>query len=279
MNMKWKKNLGHVLLYVIIVLFSVIVAFPFLWQILTSLKPLGEISAMPPVWFPSVPTIQYYVNVFFERGFVKYLVNSFIVSGTTTLISVLIGSSCAYALSRLRWKGKKIVLTIVLMVSMFPPIANLSSLFMFMKETKLTNTYLALIIPYTSMSLTLTIWFLTNFFRNIPREMEEAAAIDGCGTFRCFATIIMPLAAPGIFSTALITFISSWNEFLYALTFMTKDNMRTVPVAIAMFPGDYDLPWGDIAAASVVVVVPLIILVMIFQKQIIAGLTTGGVKE
>lgn len=279
MKVQMNKRIGRLIFYFLIVVFAIIIVFPFLWQILTSFKPLSEISSMPPKWLPSELNLEYYVNVFTKRPFLNYLLNSFIVSGVTTLISVLIGASCAYALARLRCRGKKIILTVVLMVSMFPPIANLSPLFVFMKNMKLINTYLALIIPYTAMSLTLTVWLLTNFFKDIPKGLEEAAGMDGCGIYRCFATIVLPLGAPGIFAAALITFITAWNEYLYALTFMTKDQMRTVPVGIALFPGNYDLPWGDIAAASVVVVVPLIIVVLIFQQKIIAGLTSGGVKE
>jgi multiple sugar transport system permease protein len=178
----------------------------------------------------------------------------------------------------LRFRGKKIILALVLSVSMFPHIATLSPMFLFLREMKLLNTYTGLVLPYTTFALPLTIWTLTSFFKELPKELEEAAIIDGCSHFKAFWKVTVPLAAPGMFTTAILVFIAAWNEFLYALSFMTEDHMRTVPPGIAMFPGEHDLPWGDIAAATVVVTVPLIILVLICQRRIIAGLTAGGVK-
>jgi multiple sugar transport system permease protein len=169
-------------------------------------------------------------------------------------------------------------LGLVLTVSMFPSIAILSPLFIILKKLALLNTYTGLILPYTTFGLPMAIWILTSFFRDIPGELEESAYIDGCSRIQSFVKVIVPLAAPGVFTTAILIFIHAWNEFLFALSFMSKDTMRTVPVAIAMFPGEHDLPWGDIAAASVVVTVPLIIMVLVFQRRIIAGLTAGGVK-
>jgi multiple sugar transport system permease protein len=206
------------------------------------------------------------------------LKNSLIVSAATTLFSLAIGSFAAYALARLRFSGKKIILALILSVSMFPHIATLSPMFLFLREMKLLNTYTGLVLPYTTFAMPLTIWILTSFFKEIPKDLEEAAIVDGSSHFGAFFKITLPLAAPGMFTTAILVFIAAWNEFLYALSFMAKDSMRTVPVAIAMFPGEHDLPWGDIAAATIVVTVPLIIMVLIFQRRIIAGLTAGGVK-
>jgi len=205
--------------------------------------------------------------------------NSFIVALVTTLLSILIGASAAYALARLRFKGKKFVLMAILSISMFPTIATLSPLYLLLKNLHLLNKYAGLIIPYITFSLPMTIWLLTNFFSQLPKGFEEAASIDGCSRVGIFFRIMLPLIKPATFSVGLLVFINAWNEYIYALTFMTNDNMRTVPVGIALFPSNYELPWGDMAAASVVVTVPLIILVLIFQKKIAAGLTTGGIKE
>jgi len=276
MEVKTKKN---ILFYIMVIVFVGFVIFPFLWQFMTSVKPLDEINKMPPVWIPSKVNTQFYINVFTKRPFARYLLNSFIVASCTTLFSIAAGSACAYALARLRFKGKNVILASILTISMFPAIATVSPLFIFLKNMKLLNTYSGLVLPYTTFALPLTIWILTNFFREIPKGLEEAAVIDGCFAAKAFIRIILPLAAPGIFAAALLTFITAWNEFLYGLTFMTSDSMRTVPVAISLFPGKYDLPWGDMAAASIVVTVPLIILVLLFQKHVIAGLTAGGVKE
>lgn len=279
MRRKTFRNVRQILFYVFVILFVGVIVLPFLWQFLTSIKPMSEISAIPAKWIPSEIHIQYYFNVFEKHPFARYLLNSFIVALTTTLLSILIGASAAYALARLRFKGKKIMLMAILSISMFPTIATLSPIYLLLKQFGLLNTYAGLVIPYITFALPLSIWLLTNFFAQLPKGFEEAAAIDGCSRAGVFFRIMLPLIKPAIFSVALIVFINAWNEYIYALTFMTDDLMRTVPVGIAMFPSNYEMPWGDMAAGSVVVTVPLIILVLIFQKKIIAGLTTGGVKE
>ena len=161
---------------------------------------------------------------------------------------------------------------------MFPTIATLSPLYLILKNMNLLNTYRGLILTYIGFSLPMAIWLMTNFFSQIERGFEEAAAIDGCSYFQTFTKIMLPLIKPATFSVGLLVFINCWNEYLYSLKFMSKDNMRTVPVGIALFPSNYQLPWGDMAAASIVCTLPLIALVLIFQKNIVAGLTTGGMK-
>jgi len=266
------------LFYVAVVLFVVFVLFPFFWQIRTSIMPPEQINKMPPDWLPSRWHFGYYVRVFTERPFLTFLKNSLIVASTTTLVNVTIGAFSAYALARLRFPFKNLVLSLVLAVSMFPVIAIVSPLFLFMKNLKLLNTYTGLVLPYTTFALPLCIWILTAFFREIPKELEESGKVDGATPMQTFTKIILPLAAPGLFTSAILVFISAWNEFLLSLTFNTADNMRTVPVGIALFSGEFEFPWGEIAAASVIVTVPLIIMVLAFQKRIIAGLTSGAVK-
>jgi len=277
--MKKRKFFYNLIFYICIIFFVTVILLPFVWQFLTSIKPVDEIKAIPVIWFPSRIHTQYYFNVFQLHPFHLYLRNSFIVASSTTFLAMLIGSMAAYALARLRFKGKKIVLLLMLSVSMFPTIATLSPLFLILRSFRLLNTYAGLIIPYLTFSLPFSIWLMTNYFSRIPKGFEEAAAIDGCNRVQIYLKVMFPLIIPGIFSAGLLVFINSWNEFIYALTFMTRREMRTVPVGIALFPSGYELPWGDIAAGSIVVVIPLIILVLIFQKRIIAGLTTGGVKE
>ncbi|MDI6600252.1 MAG: carbohydrate ABC transporter permease [Thermoanaerobacteraceae bacterium] len=255
-----------------------IILFPFIWQILTSIKSERELWSIPPIWIPKKINLDYYYSVFIKRPFLTYIKNSFIVASSTTVFSVLVASFASYALARLHFKGKNIILSLVLAVSMFPGIAIVSPLYIFMMNVHLLNTYIGLIIPYTTFTLPLAIWNLTTFFREIPFELEESARVDGATYMQTFMRIIFPLAAPGVFTTAILSFISAWNEFLFALVFNTKDMMRTVPVAIAMFPGEHELPWGDMAAASVVVTIPLIIIVLIFQRRIISGLTAGAIK-
>ncbi len=279
MNPKSMNIVKKILFYIVVITFVVVLLLPFVWQFLTSVKPLNEIAAIPAKWIPSKINIQYYFNVFQKHPFGKYLLNSLIVAAATTGFSILIGASAAYALARLRFKGKKIMLMAILSISMFPTIATLSPLYLLLKKAHLLNTYGGLIIPYITFALPMAIWLLTNFFAQLPKGFEEAASIDGCSRAGIFFRIMLPLIKPATFSVGLLVFINAWNEYIYALTFMTNDNMRTVPVGIALFPSNYELPWGDMAAASVVVTVPLILLVLIFQKKIVAGLTTGGIKE
>jgi multiple sugar transport system permease protein len=175
-------------------------------------------------------------------------------------------------------KRKGFILITILSVSMFPPIATVSPLFLIIRSMGLRDTYLALIFPYATFALPLSIWILTNFFREIPDELNEAAVIDGCTPFQTFRRIFLPLAAPGVFTAAILIFIFAWNEFLLALTFTATEKSRTIPVGIALFPGLHEIPWAEIAAASIIVTVPLILIVLIFQRRILAGLTAGAVK-
>lgn len=206
------------------------------------------------------------------------MLNSLIVALSATLLSILIGATAAYALSRLHFTGRKTLLMVILGVSMFPTIATLSPLYLILRNLKLLNTYQGLILTYISFSLPMAIWLMSNFFSQLEKGFEEAAAIDGCSYWQTFVRIMLPLIRPATFSVGLLVFINCWNEYLYSLTFMSQESMRTVPVGIALFPSNYQLPWGDMAAASVVCTVPLILLVLIFQKNIVAGLTTGGMK-
>lgn len=273
-----KKIINNIVFYLFLVLFLGFIIFPFLWQALTSIKTPQELWSIPPKWIPGKFYTGYYINVFTKRPFLTYLKNSLIVASATTLLSLFVSSFAAYALARLKFKGKAMILSLVLSVSMFPGIAIVSPLFLFLKNVNLLNSYLGLVLTYTTFAIPLSLWILTSFFKEIPFELEESAKVDGATLMQAFLKIIIPLATPGMFTTAILTFIAAWNEFLFALVFNTQDLMRTVPVGIAMFPGEHDLPWGDIAAASVVVTVPLIIMVLIFQKRIISGLTAGAVK-
>ncbi|MCM3700265.1 carbohydrate ABC transporter permease [Paenibacillus macerans] len=278
MDFKISRTLKSSLLYVLVLLFLAFILLPYIWQFLTSIKPLAEISAIPAKWIPSKINVEYYFNVFQKHPFARYLFNSVIVATITTVVSILIGASASYALARLRFKGKKVILLSILTISMFPTISTVSPLFLILKKMDLLNTYAGLVIPYTTFALPMAIWLLTNFFSQLPKGFEEAATIDGCSRLQTFFRIMLPLIKPATFSVGLLVFINSWNEYIYSLTFMTDDSMRTVPVGIALFPSNYELPWGDMAAASIVVTVPLIVLVLIFQQKIIAGLTSGGIK-
>ncbi|MCB0065004.1 MAG: carbohydrate ABC transporter permease, partial [Caldilineaceae bacterium] len=225
-------------------------------------------------------TISSYVTVFQAPGFRRALLNSAIVAGTTVLLSLAIGAFGAYALGRLHFRGKTIVMYTILSMTMFPAIAILGSLFTMVRTLGIYNTPYALILTYMTFSLPFTVWVLSNFFKSLPLELEQAAYVDGATTFQTFYLILLPLTAPGLVTTGLLAFIGAWNEFLYALTFTIDDSARTVPVAIALFAGEqqFEIPWGDIMAAAVVVTIPLVVLVLVFQQRLVEGLTAGAVK-
>jgi multiple sugar transport system permease protein len=258
-----------------IVLFCLV---PFYWLVNISLKSGPDLSSSAIV--PPNPTLDNYQAIFQNDNFTRALGNSAIVALTTTAIGVVIGSFAAYALARLRIKGKFILLAIVLSITTFPQIAIAAPLFRLWTNIGLYNTLWGLIIPYLTFALPLSIYILVSFFREIPRDLEEAALVDGATHFEAFRKVVVPLAAPGLATTAILTFIAAWNEFLLATTLTSSITARTVPVAISQFTGSsqFDVPLGTQSAASVVISIPLIVLVLLFQKRIVAGLTAGAVK-
>jgi multiple sugar transport system permease protein len=272
------SNIKRTLFYIPFVLLLFYLLFPFLWQFMTSIKTQDVLYKSPPVWFPSHLTLASYVDVFTKYNFLRYLTNSVIVAVSTTCLAILFSSLSAYAVAKMRFKGKKLLMAVTLSASMFPPIAIACPLFVILKSVDMINTLQGLIVVYLTFSLPFALWNQSNFFRKIPSELVEAASIDGCTPLKTLFNVILPLAAPGTFTTAILVFISAFNEFTFALVFNIKDTVRTVPVGITMFPGLHDYPWGDIAAASVIVTVPLIIMVLICQRWIIEGLTAGAVK-
>lgn len=275
-----KERMGKFAMYLGIVLFVAFCLAPFLWIVSTSLKAPGQLHMKPPEIISWPPFWQNYVEVFHGRPFALNIWNSVVVAGTATGLSLLVGSFAAYALARLKFKGRDFILSMVLAVSMFPGIAIVSPLYLSFSKLGLVNTRMALILPYITFSMPLTIWTLTAFFRELPMELEEAAKMDGCTPIQAFTKVIIPLSAPGVFTCAILVFIFAWNEFLFARTFMNNSRSYTVPVAMQLFEGvgDYTIPWGQISAASVIVTLPLIILVLLFQKRIVEGLTAGAVK-
>lgn len=270
------KRIGKTAMLAIIFIWCL---FPFVWLIFTSLKQ-GTAALNSPNIFQGPFGLQNYVAVF-QQDFAYNLRNSAIVAGTTTILCIVIGSFAAYALARLRFKNKVALLSGVLAVSLFPPVALVPPLYEVWRTLGLLNTYPGLYIPYIAFNLPLTIFILVTFFSTIPPEMEEAARVDGASPFQAFYRVVLPLAAPGVFAAAILIFVYAWNEFLLASTFAPRNlAVQTVPVAIASFTGavQFQRPIGSITAACVIVTIPMIILVLIFQRRIIAGLTAGGVK-
>jgi multiple sugar transport system permease protein len=274
------RIINHVLFYFFVAFFVAFCLAPFLWLLDTSLKVTGQMYTNPPVLWPDPVYLEHYFKTFQGRPFAQNILNSAIVAGSSTVVALTVGSLAAYALARLRFRGKQIILTMVLAVSMFPGIAIVAPLYLWLSNLGLINTRPALVLPYVTFSLPLCIWILTAFFQELPPELEEAAKVDGAGPLQAFLRVIVPLAAPGVFTCAILVFIYAWNEFLFARTFMSREESYTVTVALQMFQGmgEESLPWGQITAASVIVTLPLVLMVLLFQQRIISGLTAGGVK-
>jgi len=263
------------LLLAVIVLYTV---FPFYWAIVSSLKS-GTALFQVDFW-PQHPAWQNYVAVFREQPFGRNILNSLFVAVSTVALSLALALAAAYALGRVQFRGRGLLLAVILGVSMFPQIAVLSGMFELISGLGLYNNLLALSFSYLIFTLPFTVWVLTTFMRELPQELEEAAIVDGATPFTIVTRVFMPLMGPALVTTGLLAFIAAWNEFLFALTFTLTSDVRTVPVAIALISGAsaYELPWGNIMAASVIVTVPLIALVLVFQRRIVSGLTTGAIK-
>jgi len=272
----WIRRNGLLLLGVVFI--ALYCLFPFYWMIVSSLKVEPDIFGNG-LW-PSHPTFANYKAVFDQQKFAYPLRNSLIVAGTTTVIALIVGAFSAYALARLRFRGKFLVLGAVLAVAMFPPIALLTPIFEAFTKLGWIDQYQSMIVPYISFALPLTIWILTSFFAEMPWELEQAAKVDGATPGQAFRKVIIPLAAPGVFTTAILVFIFVWNEFMIAFAVTQTYAAKTVTVAIATFTGaqGFQIPFGTIMAAGVIVTIPLVIMILLFQRRIVAGLTAGGVK-
>ena len=267
-----------VLFWVMVVIILIFNLFPAVYALVSSFRPSQELFSTEVI--PRSLTLDHSLAVFKDPRFVMSLVNSIIIAGSTVLIALGLGSLCAYALGRLPFRFKGSVLYLVLTMTMFPQIAVLSGLFVMLKTLGLFNTRPGLVMTYLIFTMPFTIWVMTQYFRSLPKELEEAAYVDGASPLTVFWEVLLPLTVPGMISTGLLAFIGAWNEFLFALTFTVTDTMKTVPVVISQFSGTsaYEQPWGSIMAASMVVTIPLVILVMYFQNRIVAGLTAGAVK-
>jgi ABC-type glycerol-3-phosphate transport system permease component len=251
---------------------------PVYWMLVASFTPEAELFEPVSSVAPANPSLEHYRALFDERGFLLPIRNSLIVAGLTTLVAVPLAACCAYALARLRMRGKGLLLALVLAVSMFPQISVVAPLFLLLRDLRLIDTYPGLVLPYISFTTPLAIWLLTGFFRALPRDLEDAALVDGASRLRVLRDVVLPLAAPALASTAILTFLYCWNEFLFALSFTLGPERQTIPVAIALFRGRYQVPWGQILAAAVIATIPVALVVLAFQRRIVAGLTSGAVK-
>jgi multiple sugar transport system permease protein len=273
-----RSALNMVLFYVFLVIFVFVSVFPLLWVFKMSIVTKTELYATPPTLVPQNISGAEWAQVLGDSTFQKALINSSIIAGVTTVICLFFGSIAAYAISRLRFRFKGTVMTLILAISFFPAVAIIAPLFIQYTKLGLINTYASVIITDTVFALPLTIWLLVAFFKELPVDLEDAARVDGATTIQAFRKVIVPLAAPGVFTTAILTFIYAWNEFLFANTFLFDESTQPVTVVIPNFATIYTVDYGAQAAASVIVTVPLVIMVLIFQRRIVSGLTAGAVK-
>ncbi len=278
MKLHTRRAAGRMAFYLLVAVIAFYTVFPFYWAVVSSLKTGSALFNTN--FLPVHPAWKNYVAVFTQQPFGRNILNSVIVASSTVAISLALAVTASYALGRIRFRGRSTLLLVILAVSMFPQVAVLSGMFQLIRALGLYNNLLGLILSYMIMTLPFTVWVLTTFMRELPRELEEAAMVDGASPWQIVTRVFLPLMGPAMVTTGLLAFIAAWNEFLFALTFTLTDNMRTVPVAIALISGasSFELPWGRIMAASVIVTVPLIVLVLIFQRRIVSGLTAGAVK-
>lgn len=275
-----KINWQRTLMWIGIVFILIFCLAPVLWQLLTSFKINEAITAVPNVYFPLPDqlTFSHYLNL--DWIFLRYISNSFLVSFTSTVLCLAVGAPAAYTLARLKIPGENIILAFVLIVSLFPYVLLFLGLLEIVKFLNLGNNYIALIVPYTAINLPLTILVLRSFFQQLPKDLEDSAKIDGYNTIQMLLQIVFPLTIPALVTTGILTFIFAWNEFIFALTFITREEMKTIPVAVAQIGGSsvFEIPYGPIAAATVAGTIPLVILVLVFQRRIVQGITAGAVK-
>jgi len=268
-----KKNLGTNIAAILIAAF---VALPLYWMVASAFKNQIDISSAAAV--PPHPTTSNFSNAFSNYSFGTYLLNSAVVAVCTTVLVLALGTFAGYALARLPMRGKTAIMTALLMISLFPTIAVVAPLYLLLRDIGWLNSYQGLVLAYTALMLPFAIWILRNYFVGIPKAMEESARVDGAGPVRTVVQVILPQALPGVFTAGVFTFVAAWTEFIIALTLDNTDRYRTIPVGIALFGGQFTTPYGTIFAASAVAMLPIALLVLIFRRAVVSGLTSGAVK-
>jgi len=252
--------------------------FPAVWILLTSLKSEAELVRRPITYLPHDVVLSNYVQAFSDQPLLRYLGNSMAVAAVSTVVSLLVAACAAYAIARLNLKRRQLILTCIVASSMFPLVTLLVPIFETMRNLNLLNTYTALVLPYTVLSLPVCTLVLVSFFQGIPRDLENAAMIDGCTRVGALWRVVVPLAAPGVFTAGILAFVNAWDEFLLALSLNATASMRTLPVGISLYQGEFTFPWPVISAALIVAIVPVAVLIAIFQERVVGGLTQGGLK-
>jgi multiple sugar transport system permease protein len=252
--------------------------FPALWILLTSLKTETELVSKPITWWPRNLTLGNYVQAFTDQPLLRYLGNSLAVALLATVFSLLVSALAAYAIARLNLRRRQLILSCIVASSMFPLVTLLVPIFETMRAAGLLNTYTALVLPYVVLNLPVCTLVLVSFFQSIPRDLENAAMIDGCTRLGALWRVVVPLAAPGVFTAGILSFVNAWDEFLLALSLNSSASMRTLPVGITLYQGEFTFPWPIISAALIVAIVPIAVLIAVFQERVVGGLTQGGLK-
>ncbi|RIX99536.1 carbohydrate ABC transporter permease [Aureimonas flava] len=252
--------------------------FPAIWILFTSLKTEAELTLRPITWAPQSPTLANYALAFSDQPLLLFLFNSFMVALLSTVLTLLVSVLAAYALARLDLAYRGVILSLIIAVSTFPLVTLLVPLFEIMRALNLLNTWVALILPYTVLSLPVCTLILVSFFEGIPQDLENAAMIDGCTRLGALFKVVVPICAPGVFTAGILAFVNAWDEFLLALSFNSNPSLRTLPVGIQLYQGEFAFPWPVISAALVVGIVPVAVLIVIFQERVVSGLTAGSIK-
>ena len=252
--------------------------FPFAWIVLTALKELSETFRIPPTWLPHHVTLENFVKIWTIQSFGRYFFNSLVISGLTTLLSIMLASLAGYGFSRFRLPGGRIMMVAVLAAQMFPGIVLLIPYFTMASRLQMLNTYTVLVVAYTSFSLPFCVWMMKGFFDGIPMELDEAAVIDGCSSLGAFARVVLPLSLPGVVATAIFSFLVAWNEYLFAVVLATRETMYVITVGIASNIGQFRIQWNELMAGAVLATVPTIILYALLERHLVRGLSAGAVK-
>lgn len=273
-----RKKMKQIIVMILLIIVVIVLVFPFGWMLSTAFKPPEEIFTESPRWIPENPTLQNFTHILAETPFPRYFWNSVLVAFITMLMALIVTVFAGYALSRYKFYGKDAFSLWLLISQMFPPVLLIIPIFVFMLKLRLVDTYPSLIITYATFALPFSTWMLKAYFDTVPMDLEDAAKVDGCNQIQALTQVVLPLAAPGIVTVALFIFILSWQEYMFALTLTRSTDMRTLPVGISLFLGEYRVLWGSLMAGSVVVTAPVVVFFVYLQRYIVQGLTLGAVK-
>ncbi len=266
------------LLYGQAALFVAVAIFPFAWMVMSSIKSLPELYTVPPVWIPKLPTLANYTHVLFASNIPRYFLNSLVISTGSTAVALVFAVLAAYGFARFRFRGKQVAQAAILVGQLLPTATIIVPLYIVLNDFDLLNTYAGLILVYLILTLPLSVWMMTGYFRAIPAELDEAAIIDGASRLTILVRIVLPLSVPGIVAIVVYSFVTTWNEFIFALCFATDSSVKTLPIGLAEFSSEFNVDWGAVMAASVIMTLPIAGLFLAMQNLFIGGLTAGATK-